>query len=125
MLGAAVLQANTIVDARIVDESVETSKLLESAVNGGGTVFRSQQIDTDKAARFASRLQFGLELLPRFGVEVHDDGDRRFLRAGASDGSADSLGATGDEDNFVVKLKVHGEDIYRINCLPAKANLRE
>src|SRR5439155_26747643 len=96
-LRAAVLESNLVVDAGLVDESVESAEFTNGVVNSGVATFGWTQLgDNDFAAG-----QLRMQRVGGFNVFVNDDRYCRLSRKGASNGSADSFGASGDENNFV------------------------
>src|SRR5262249_18748713 len=52
--------------------------------------------------------QLFFDLPSCLGISVDYYRERALLRSGVSDGSTDALGPSGDEDDFILQLQVHG-----------------
>jgi len=106
-LRTAMLEARIVVDAGIVDQYVQAAEITQDRFDGSGTVRSRQQIGANRAAGRAGLLQGGLQLLPGVVVLIHPNGNRTLARTTTGDGSTNTLSATGDQNDFALKLQVH------------------
>jgi hypothetical protein len=103
----AVSQANAVIRASVVDETIETAMVFLHKLDGFAALFGVSQMGFDEIAFVFSGFHLGLEPLHVVGEPTNDDNFGAFIEASARDSFTNTCAASCYNNDSIRQTKIH------------------